>query len=211
MPSSNKPNLIIGTKNLSSWSLRPWLLLKHFGVDFQETVLTLDTPEFYERIEKLSPNRRVPALHDGDLVLWDSLALCEYINERFLDGAGWPKDLQRRALARTVVAEMHSGFAALRREMPMNIQREPVALAQISPEAQADIHRVGALWRELIGRFDGPFLFGEFSIADCFYAPVATRFQSYAVSVSAVERAYIDALYRTPAMQRWISDAKDAA
>ena len=211
MPSSNKPNLIIGTKNLSSWSLRPWLLLKHFGVDFQETVLTLDTPEFYERIEKLSPNRRVPALHDGDLVLWDSLALCEYINERYLDGAGWPKDLQRRALARTVVAEMHSGFAALRREMPMNIQREPVALAQISPEAQADIHRVGALWRELIGRFDGPFLFGEFSIADCFYAPVATRFQSYAVSVSAVERAYIDALYRTPAMQRWISDAKDAA
>lgn len=207
MPSSVKPNLIIGTKNLSSWSLRPWLLLRHFGVDFQETLLALDTPEFYERIETLSPNRRVPALHDNDLVLWDSLALCEYINERYLDGAAWPKDMQRRALARAVVAEMHSGFAALRREMPMNVLREPAPLAQISAEAQADIHRICTLWRELIGRFDGPFLFGEFSIADCFYAPVATRFQSYAVSVSSVERGYIDTLYRTPAMQRWLSEA----
>lgn len=210
MPST-KPNLIIGTKNLSSWSLRPWLLLSHFGVDFQETVLTLDTPEFYERIGQLSPNRRVPALHDQEVVLWDSLALCEYINERYLNGAGWPNDLHKRALARAVVAEMHSGFAALRREMPMNIGREPIALAQVSAEAGADIQRVCALWRELLGRFDGPFLFGDFSIADCFYAPVATRFQSYAVAVGSVERSYIDTLYRLPAMQRWISDAASGA
>lgn len=210
MPST-KPNLIIGTKNLSSWSLRPWLLLSHFGVDFQETVLTLDTPEFYERIGQLSPNRRVPALHDQDVVLWDSLALCEYINERYLNGAGWPNDLHKRALARAVVAEMHSGFAALRREMPMNIGREPIALPQVSAEAGADIQRVCALWRELLGRFDGPFLFGDFSIADCFYAPVATRFQSYAVAVGTVERSYIDTLYRLPAMQRWISDAASGA
>lgn len=205
--STAKPHLIIGTKNLSSWSLRPWLLLSHFGVDFQETELALDTPEFYARIGQLSPNRRVPALHDHDFVLWDSLALCEYINERYLNGAGWPSDLSKRALARTVVAEMHSGFAALRREMPMNILRQPVALADVSAEAQADIARVCALWRELLGRFEGPFLFGEFSIADCFYAPVATRFQSYAVAVGSVERAYIDTLYRLPAMQRWISEA----
>ena len=117
--------LVIGNKNYSSWSLRPWLLLRHFGVPFGEIQLPLDTPEFHERIAALSPSRRVPALHDGDVVAWDSLAICEYANERWLDGRGWPADPARRAVARSIAAEMHSGFPALRAQLPMNLRRTP--------------------------------------------------------------------------------------
>jgi glutathione S-transferase len=214
------PQLIIGTMAFSSWSLRPWLLLKAFNVPFQETLLQFDDAygahhtfapgaDFKSQLAALSPSGKVPALLNGALVIWDSLAICEYVNERYLDGRGWPKDLATRALARAVVAEMHSGFAALRQQMPMNVLREPAALAAVSEATQADIGRITTLWRELLGRFQGPFLFGEFSIADCFFAPVATRLHHYGVSVGPAERGYIQALYQLPALIQWIARASE--
>lgn len=216
--SARAPTLVIGTKALSSWSLRPWLLLEHYRVPFSETLLQFDdaysTPvsAFKAQVAPLSPTGKVPALHDhtlqeGGQIIWDSLAICEYVNERFLDGRAWPAHIATRGLARSVVAEMHSGFANLRQQMPMNVLREPLAV-DASDATQADIRRICALWRELLGRFGGPFLFGEFSIADCFYAPVATRFRSYAVAVGPVERGYIDSIYQLPAMQDWIAQAR---
>ncbi len=207
------PTLVIGTKALSSWSLRPWLLLSHYQVPFKETLLQFDdaystpTSGFKEQIAPLSPTGKVPALHDQDQVIWDSLAICEYVNERFLNGAAWPAELATRGVARAVVAEMHSGFASLRQQMPMNVLREPLAI-ETSEATQADIRRVCMLWRELLGRFSGPFLFGEFSIADCFFAPVATRFRAYAVTVGPLERGYIESIYQLPAMQDWIAQAR---
>ena len=208
-----QPTLVIGTKALSSWSLRPWLLLTHFKVPFQETLLQFDdaysTPSsgFKDQVAPLSPTGKVPALHDQGQVIWDSLAICEYVNERFLDGNAWPADIAKRGVARAVVAEMHSGFASLRQQMPMDVLREPQAV-EPSEATHADIRRICALWRELLGRFGGPFLFGDFSIADCFYAPVATRFRSYAVAVGPAERDYIDSIYQLPAMQDWIAQAR---
>ena len=205
-------NLVIGTKTFSSWSLRPWLLLTHFKVPFSETLLHFDA-QFPEAIATLSPSGKVPALIDATLepggqVIWDSLAICEYVNERYLEGKAWPNDLSKRALARAVTAEMHSGFASLRQQMPMNVLREPQALLEVSEATQSDIRRITALWRELLGRFGGPFLFGEFSIADCFFAPVVTRFQHYAVALGPLERAYVNSIYQLPEMHRWIEEAK---
>ncbi len=207
------PTLVIGTKALSSWSLRPWLLLMHYQVPFNETLLQFDdaystpTSAFKDQVATLSPTGKVPALHDRGQIIWDSLAICEYVNERFLDGVAWPADIATRGLARAVVAEMHSGFASLRQQMPMNVLREPQAI-DASEATLADIHRICALWRELLGRFGGPFLFGEFSIADCFYAPVATRFRSYAVAIGPLERRYIENIYLMPALHDWIAQAR---
>ena len=138
---STNPVLVIGSKNYSSWSLRPWLVLRAFGVAFDEILLPLDVPEFYARIHDYSPTGRVPVLHDGDVRVWDSLAIAEYANERWLDGRGWPADMAARALARSISAEMHSGFAALRNELPMNC-RKRVKNHSASKDAQADIARV---------------------------------------------------------------------
>ncbi len=217
---ASAPTLVIGTKALSSWSLRPWLLLAHYQVPFNETLLHFDDAygspvnAFKAQVAPLSPSGKVPALHDytlkdGGQVIWDSLAICEYVNERFLDGRGWPADMATRGLARSVVAEMHSGFVSLRQQMPMNVLREPQGL-EASDATQADIRRICALWRELLGRFGGPFLFGKFSIADCFYAPVVTRFRSYAVAVGPVERSYIERIYQLPAMQNWLAQARES-
>ena len=194
--------LVIGNKNLSSWSLRPWLLMTHFEVPFQEVLIKLDTPTFAEEIARYSPSARVPVLLDGELAIWDSLAICEYVNERYLDLRCLPSKLTVRALARCVISEMHAGFQSLRTQMPMNLKREPVPLAPIAQTA-ADIHRICALWRELLGRFGGPFLFGEFSMADCFFAPVATRFFNYGVGLGAVERGYVEQIHQLPAFQSW--------
>jgi glutathione S-transferase len=202
--------LIIGNKTYSSWSLRPWLLLRHFGVAFDERVIALDTPDFHQGIGAVSPSRRVPALHHEGVVVWDSLAICEYVNEVFLHGRGWPEARAARATARAVVAEMHSGFAALRGECPMNVRRRlPSALA-LSDAAARDVARVTELWRDCRARFGqgGPFLFGAFSIADAFYAPVATRLRTYAQPLGTVEAAYVEAIYGLPAMQQWIADAQ---
>lgn len=199
--------LVIGNKNYSSWSLRPWLLLRHFGVGFEEILLPLDTPEFHERIGALSPSRRVPALHDGGLVVWDSLAICEYANERWLDGRGWPRDLAARALARSAAAEMHSGFAALRGQLPMNLRRRPRE-RHWDDAAQRDIDRVQALWAGLRARAGGgDFLCGDFGIVDAMFAPVCVRLRGYGVALDPASAAYADAIYALPAMREWIDAA----
>ncbi len=199
--------LVIANKNYSSWSLRPWLLLKHFGVPFEEVRLPLDTPEFRQRAAELSPTGKVPVLHDGARVVWDSLAICEYVNETFLDGRGWPADPEHRALARCAAAEMHSGFAALRAQLPMNCRRKPNAY-RWDADAEADIQRVLALWRDLRRRSEGAFLLGGFGIVDAMYAPVALRFRGYGVTLDDSARHFSDALFALPAMREWLAAAE---
>lgn len=209
MNAAIRPQLILGNRNYSSWSLRPWLFMRHAGIDFDTRVLPLDTPQFREKAQTLLPAGRVPTLIHGDLTVWDSLAICEYARETFLDGRGWPAAREARAMARSIVAEMHSGFVALRSECPMNVRRRMERPLPLSPVAQADAARVSAIWRGARERYgsDGPFLFGAFGIADAFYAPVVMRFETYRISTGPVERAYMDAVIALPAMREWLADA----
>ena len=203
------PLLVIGNKNYSSWSLRPWLLLRHFGIGFDERRLILDTPAFQDEIAHWSPTRRVPALHDDGLVVWDSLAICEYANERWLDGRGWPDDQRTRAVARAASAEMHSGFTALRTQLPMNVRRRPDAY-RWDDAAQHDIDRVQQLWRQLRETHGarGDFLCGDFGIVDAMFAPVVFRFLGYGVPMDNVSETYAKALLALPAMQEWRASAE---
>lgn len=198
------PVLVIGNKNYSSWSLRPWLLLRHFGVAFEEVRLLLDTPGFADDVRRHSPTGKVPALHDDGVQVWDSLAICEYANERWLEGRGWPADLAARAWARAAAAEMHAGFVALRTQLPMNSRRTPDAY-RWDAAAQQDIDRVQSLWRQLRATHGagGDFLCGGFGIVDAMYAPVAIRFDGYGVELDATARAYLQALFALPAMREW--------
>lgn len=204
---TSSPTLVIGSKNYSSWSLRAWLLLRHFGVGFSEIKLPLDTPEFYARIGDYSPAGRVPVLIDGEVRVWDSLAICEYANERFLDGRAWPADRAARAWARAISAEMHSGFTALRAALPMNC-RKRVATPLLSAEAQRDVERVATIWREARERHagEGAFLFGTFSIADAMYAPVVLRFISYTIELDALARTYVETIAALPALRDWLAE-----
>jgi glutathione S-transferase len=200
--------LIIGTRKWSSWSLRPWLALKRTGAEFSETLIALRETGVTEEIAKYSPSGRVPVLHDGDLLIWDSLAICEYLADKFPGAGLWPADLERRALGRAAAAEMHSGFPSLRGECPMDIGlRTVVDLAESTRE---DIRRVVHLWNDLRARYakDGPFLLGTWSIADAFYTPVATRFRSYGVHPSdygdtGPAGAYCETLLETPEFKQW--------
>jgi glutathione S-transferase len=197
------PTLVLGNRNYSSWSLRPWLLLRQAGVPFAEDVLPLDTPEFAARIAAYPAAGRVPVLVDGPRVVWDSLAICEYANERWLGGAGWPDDLDRRALARSASAEMHSGFPALRAQLPMSVRRRPNAY-RWDAAAQRDIDRVQALWRTLrASAGDGPFLLGGFGIVDAMFAPVCVRFRAFGPDVDATAAAYMQAIFALPAFREW--------
>jgi len=203
--------LILGNKNLSSWSLRPWVLLRQAGIAFDERVLPFETPGWREAILALSPSGRVPALQHGDVTVGDSLAICEYVAELFPDKQIWPEDRAARALARSVSAEMHSGFAAMRRDLSMDVMAR-FARRPLSCEAENDVTRVLALWTQCRARpasqAGGPFLFGRFSIADAMYAPVAFRFRTYDVEVTEPSaRAYLEALLALPAMQEWESAA----
>lgn len=204
-----KPTLVIGSKNYSSWSLRPWLLMRRFDIDFDEIKLPLDTPEFYRRIRDYSPSGRVPALIDGDVRIWDSLAIMEYVNERFLDGRGWPADGAARATARAICAEMHSGFGAMRGELPLNC-RKRVRDHAMSEAAVGDIARVKSIWRQTRADFGrgGVFLFGDFSIADAMYAPVVLRFVSYGVPLEETDRAYADTILALPPLVDWLREAE---
>jgi glutathione S-transferase len=200
--------LVIGNKNLSSWSLRPWLLLKHLALEFREIKLVLDTPTFAHEIAAYSPAGRVPVLVDGDARIWDSLAIVEYLNE-LTQGRGWPTNAQHRAHARSVSAEMHAGFAAMRQAWPMNtVGRLNVPAA---PEVERDVRRIEAIWMDCRQRYgaEGPWLFGrQFSIADAMYAPVALRFNTYGPTLSAPARAYLQHLLADPHMRQWIQDAE---
>ncbi len=196
--------LVVGSKNFSSWSLRPWLALKMTGQPFREEVIQLRRPDTKDQILRFSPSGKVPALIDGDLTLWDSLAICEYLAETFPEAGLWPKEAKARAVARAVSAEMHAGFATLRQMLPMDIVANKAGFA-VPAEAQADIDRIQALWAECRIRFGagGPYLFGGFSLADVMYAPVVTRFTTYGVAMNPVSKVYAEAIWALPAMQEW--------
>lgn len=201
-----KPLLVIGNKNTSSWSMRPWLALKMGGVDFEEKLLVLDTPEFKAAIKQYGVGGKVPLLidRDADVKVWESLAICEYAAENWAPQL-WPSDKKARAVARSVSNEMHAGFMALRRACSMNLQADRKGTT-LAPEAGADVHRVLAIWRDCRDRFGagGPFLFGaQFTIADAMYAPVTTRFTTYGIPADPVGQQYIDAIQALPAFIEW--------
>ena len=195
--------LVIGNKNYSTWSLRPWLLLSAFAVEAEEVQESLVQEGIRERLGKYSPTCRVPVLIDGVIIIWDSLAICEYVSEKYLHGSGWPESQNMRAQARALCAEMHSGFAALRNELPMNCRA--VRTIEISPEANQDISRIDSIWSEFTEQHSqmGPWLFGKFSIADCFFAPVALRFLTYGVSLSAQAQQYATLLLNHQCVIDW--------
>lgn len=203
--------LVIGNKNFSSWSLRPWLLLKQAGLPFREIPVRLRQADTKAQILAHSPSGKVPALIDGDLTVWDSLAICEYLAEKAsLNHVDlWPANPKARAEARSVSAEMHSGFAALRQHMSMEVAASRPGEGQ-TPEVLADIARIAALWTSCRERFAaaGPFLFGDFSVADAMYAPVAFRFHTYGVELPPLAAAYRDTLLALPAMQEWAAGAR---
>lgn len=196
--------LVIGNKNFSSWSLRAWLALELAGVDYDEQLVQLYSPDSRRQLLQHSPTGKVPVLKCEDGVIWDSLAIAEYLAERFPEAHMWPRGSTARAFARSICAEMHSGFVPLRSHLPMNLRRNQ-PLAELPAEAAADIARVCALWQECRQRFgqDGPYLFGHASIADAFFAPVAARLRSYQVVLPADAEAYVNTIYQWPAFQRW--------
>lgn len=203
--------LVVGTKKWSTWSMRPWLALKHTGAPFQETLIELRRDEeTAEAIGAHSPSGLVPVLKDRDIVVWDSLAICEYLAESH--PGLWPKDTAARAQARAAAAEMHSGFASLRGECPMDLTAEPRAV-ELSAATHTDVRRIVSLWSELLARFGGPFLCGEWSIADAFYTPVATRFRTYGVKLSDLGDAggcgeYAGRLLDSPEFKAWEAGAR---
>lgn len=202
----SEPTLVIGNKNYSSWSLRPWLAMKVAGIPFAEHRIPLYGPGSKAQILAYSPAGKVPCLADGDLRVWDSLSICEYLAEKH--PGLWPQDPAARALARSVSAEMHSGFANLRAKMSMNIRKRYPGLGR-TPESMADVARIVSLWSDCRARYGkgGRFLFGAFSIADAMYAPVVLRFRTFEVELPADCRAYSDAVLALPAMQDWIAAA----
>ncbi|KAB2319672.1 glutathione S-transferase family protein [Betaproteobacteria bacterium SCN1] len=200
--------LAIGNKNYSSWSLRPWLVLRQAGIPFEEVRIPLYCPESDAALAKWSPSGKVPALHDGTATMWDSLAICETLAERFPEKRLWPADAAARATARAVSAEMHAGFAALRTHMSMNIRARRPGQGR-TPECLADIGRIVAIWTTCRTRYgaDGAFLFGDFSIADAMYAPVVLRFQTYGVALNGAAKSYAETILALPALQAWVADA----
>jgi glutathione S-transferase len=200
--------IVVGNKKYSSWSLRPWLVLKQAGVPFEETVVALDMPDTDANIRKFSPSGRVPALIDGDVTVWDSLAICEYLHEKFPEKKLWPQDRAARARARSICAEMHSGFANLRNDCAMKIVQQ-YPYKPLRPETQKDVDRIVALWSDCLKQGGGPFLFGkEPCIADAFFAPVVSRFRTYSIPVSGAAKAYCDTVWAWPALQAWVADAQ---
>lgn len=199
--------LIIGNKNYSSWSLRPWLALKAFGVPFEEVQLALFTDNFYSELAKHSPVGKVPVLVDGDINVWDSLAICEYLNENHLANRGWPENKSLRAEARSFVAEMHSGLFAVRGEMPMNCRGKRKIV--LSEAAQKEVAWLDNAWIKLRtqNEIKGDYLFGEFSLADAFFAPVVFRFATYGIEISEPSKDYLKTMLAHPAMQEWFQDA----
>jgi glutathione S-transferase len=208
--------LYIGNKNYSSWSMRPWVLMKQAGIAFEEVMVRFDEFEagsrFKREVLRVNPAGRVPVLVDDGLAVWDTLAIAEYLAEKFPTLALWPADARQRARARSVCAEMHAGFSALRQHFPMNIEAllPEVGERVLAQQAQvrADLDRIEQMWTGLLQEHGGPFLFGpRFTIADAFFAPVCTRVRTYGVPVSAPVAQYIDTVFTQPAVQAWVRDA----
>ncbi len=202
--------LIIGNRNYSSWSLRAWLLLAWHRLEFDVVRIPLFAPGYRDKLLAYSPTGQVPVLVDDSLVVWDSLAICEYVSERYLDGAGWPADREARAEARSVSAEMHAGFAAIRQQLPMNVRASGRQVA-MNAALQAEIARIDSLWNDLRTRHRdrGPWLFGDFSIADCLYVPMALRFATYGIQLSAPAGDYLRTVAQQPLVQAWIAAARE--
>ena len=199
--------LYVGSKRYSSWSLRPYLALAQSELPYECKTILLDQEDTKASIAKVNPAGKVPVLHDDELVVWDSLAICEYIAELAPAAELWPIDRIPRARARSVSAEMHAGFPALRRDMSMDVLGSHPGKGH-TPEALGDARRVMAIWREALSTSGGPFLFGRFSIADAMFAPVCTRFVTYGVDLDATCRTYVDTVYALPAMKQWFADAE---
>ncbi|MDO9413039.1 MAG: glutathione S-transferase family protein [Pseudolabrys sp.] len=197
--------LIIGNKKYSSWSFRPWIALTVAGIPFEERVIPFETEEFTREVGVVSGTGKVPVLIDGELSIWESLAILEYVAEKFPDAGLWPKDVAARAHARVVANEMHAGFQALRNHLPCNFARR-VIKRELLPPVAGNVQRIEALWADCRARFGaaGPFLFGAFSNADAMYAPVVNRLHIYDVDVSEGTRAYMKAVMALPAWQEWV-------
>ena len=208
--------LYIGNKNYSSWSMRPWVLMRQFNIPFDEVMVRFDDnfeadSAFKRRVAEVAPTGRVPVLVDDGFAVWDTLAIAEYLAERFPQHALWPRDARQRARARSVCAEMHSGFSALRSHCPQNLEASlPEAGARVlaeQPAVRSDLARVQALWSDALQASGGPFLFGAFGIADAYFAPVAGRIRTYGLPVSDVARAYIDRVFDSAGVAAWVRDA----
>jgi glutathione S-transferase len=201
--------LVIANKAYSSWSLRPWILLAHFKIPFVEIVIPMDQPDTRARMLKYAPTGKCPSLHDGAISVWESLAIVEYIAEKYPDKPIWPKAKAARAHARTLSSEMHAGFQALRQHCPTNFRR-PVKKLALTPEVEADVARIEAAWAKARKTYGGagPFLFGRFSGADAMFAPVVNRLHVYDVKVKKTSRDYMDAVMALPAWKAWIADAE---
>ncbi len=202
-----RPMLVIGNKNYSSWSLRPWLAARHTGIEFDEIRIPLYTPDAAAQIQQYSPSGKVPVWREGEFAVWDSLAICEYLAERV--PSLWPADLTARAVARSISAEMHSGFVALRTSMTMNARARGRRVA-VTPEIAAEIDRIAAIWTDCRKRFGagGPWLFGGFSIADAMFGPVVLRFVPYGVSRPGVVDDFVATWMADPHLQAWITAAE---
>ena len=207
--------LYIGNKNYSSWSMRPWVLLTQAGIPFEEVMVRFDSfapdSDFKKVIDPVSPVGKVPALVDADLAVWDTLAIAEYLAEKFPDKQLWPADVKARARARSICAEMHSGFAALRSACPMNIEASLPDIGQLAwrdkPAVRADVARLVAMWSELLAQHGGPMLFGAFSVADAYFAPVVMRLKTYALPVPEAIAAYMSRVCALPGVQAWVQGA----
>lgn len=204
--------LVIGNKNYSSWSLRPWIAMRHAGLAFEEVLLPLYTDAFRETVARYSPVGKVPVLIDDGAVIFESIAILEHLAEKFPKAGLWPEEPKARAHARSIATEMHGGFAPLRVHCPMNLRR-PVKKRALTPEVEANVARIDALWSDARARFGkgggmgagngGPFLFGPFGAADAMYAPVVARLHHYDIGVSPASRAYMDAVMALPAYREW--------
>jgi glutathione S-transferase len=200
--------IVVGNKQYSSWSLRAWVALKLTGAPFEEVVIGLDLPETATQIANYSPSGRVPALIDGPVTVWESLAICEYLAEKFPEAQLWPRDAALRALLRSASNEMHAGFSNLRNDCSMKTLKQYPA-KPLRPETQADVDRIVALWSQCLKASGGPYLTGaKAGVADAMYAPVVSRFRSYSIPVSGAAKAYCDAIWALPALQEWVAGAK---
>jgi glutathione S-transferase len=202
--------LVIGNKNYSSWSLRPWLLMRHAGIDFEEVQVRLSVDSFAAEIARHSPAGKVPVLVDGDISVWDTLSIAEYLAKRFPEKALWPAGRAESAYARSICAEMHAGFTNLRSQLPMNVTAVLPGCGW-NVAVQRDVDRIAQIWSDLRARHGdaGPFLFGAFTIADAYFAPVVSRFATYGIRLPDAAKAYADFMLELPAMQAWIAAARE--
>lgn len=205
----NNLTLILGNKNYSSWSLRPWVLLKHYNIPFEEKRIALFTDNTNSELEQYNSDYKVPILNDDELIIWDSLSILEYISEKYLNSNGWPQDVKARAFARSISAEMHSSFINLRNELPMNCRKQFKDI-KLSTDAEKEVERIKLLWRTCRHEYgaDGQWLFGEYSVADAMYAPIALRFYGYNIPLQGLEADYVENVLNQPCIIEWIEAGK---